>query len=227
MPPSSSSPTHQLRRLAAFAMVLALPSYASAHTPPPRYPRLRPTLELSPWVALGGGALVLDRTSAAVFDLRLGGDATVAIGREGDTRLGPFIEAATATFASVQAVGGVELFLGAAPRPLRMFYYTGEGVFTARLGAGWAWRDHDVAEARSTPIASLTLTYGYRAPFSLREYRDELVPEDEPRPAMRYMTGARLWVGATVDLRETPGWQLSGGIEFEPVGTFRYLLGLY
>ena len=128
---------------------------------------------------------------------------------------------------SAPAFAEEPLFLGAAPRPLRMFYYTGEGVFTARLGAGWAWRDHDVAQARSTPVASLTLTWGYRAPFSLRDYRDELVPEDEPPAAMRYMTGARLWVGATVDLREAPGWQLSGGIEFEPVGTFRYLLGLY
>ena len=222
MPPSLSR-----RHLAALALVCASPSLASAHTPPPRYPRLRPTVELSPWVGLGGGALVVDGSSAAVFDLRLGGDATVALRRDGDLRLGPFVEAATATFASFQAVGGVELFLGAIPRPLRMFYYSGEGVFTARLGAGWAWREHDVADARSTPVASLTLTYGYRAPFSLREYRDELVPELEMESAMRYMTGARLWVGTTVDLRETPGWQLSGGIEFEPVGTFRYLLGLY
>jgi hypothetical protein len=225
MPPSSLSRRH----IAALALaaLCARPQAAAAHVPPPRYPRLRPTVELSPWVGLGGGALVVDGASAAVFDLRLGGDATVAIGREGDTRLGPFVEAATATFASVQAVGGVELFLGAIPRPLRMFYYSGEGVFTARLGAGWAWREHDVADARSTPIASLTLTYGYRAPFSLRDYRDELVPELEMQSAMRYMTGARLWVGTTVDLNGTPGWQVSGGIEFEPVGAFRYLLGLY
>ena len=41
------------------------------------------------------------------------------------------------------------------------------------------------------------------------------------------MTGVRLWVNATVDLRDAPAWQLTGGIEFEPVGSFRYLLGLY
>jgi hypothetical protein len=179
-------------------------------------------------VGLGGGALVVDGVAAGVFELRLGGDATVALRRDGDLRLGPFVEAATANFASVQAVGGVELFVGAAPRPLRMFYYPGEGVFTARLGAGWAWRDHPAADARSTPVATLTLTYGYRAPFALREPRDEFTedPEEPARP-LRYMTGARLWVGATVDVDGSSAWQLAGGIEFEPVGTFRYLLGLY
>jgi hypothetical protein len=216
--------------LAALALALHAAA-ASAHQPPPpppRYPRARPAWELSPWVGLGGGALVVDGAATGVFDLRLGGDATVALDRAGDLRLGPFVEAATATFASVQAVGGVELFVGAVPRPLRMFYYPGEGVFTARLGAGWAWRDHDAAAARSAPVAALTLTYGYRAPFSLRETRDEFTgdPEEPTRP-LRYMTGARLWVGATVDVDGAAVWQLSGGIEFEPVGTFRYLLGLY
>lgn len=216
-----------LALLFALVACLALPSVAAAHQPPPRYPRLRPTAEVSPWISLGGGALVVDGASAAVFDLRLGGDATFAIGRDGDTRIGPFVEAATATFASVQAVGGVELFIGAVPRPLRMFYYSGEGVFTARAGFGWAWRDHDAPDARSAPIASLTLTYGYRAPFSLREPGDETSIEPGVRAAVRYMTGARLWIGAAVDVTGLTPWQLSGGIEFEPVGTFRYLLGIY
>ena len=41
------------------------------------------------------------------------------------------------------------------------------------------------------------------------------------------MIGVRLWVNSVVDLRDSPSWQLTGGIEFEPVGSFRYLLGLY
>ena len=223
MPPSSLS----RRQLAALALLCAAPSVASAHVPPPRYPRLRPTLEVCPWVGLGGGALVVDGASAGVFDLTLGGDVTLPVDRGGDVRVGTFGEVATASFAGARAVGGLELFLGAAPRPLRMFYYPGEGAFTARLGAGWVWRDHAVADARSTPVASLTLTWGYRAPFSLRDYRDQSEAEPNQRDTLRYMTGARLWVGATVDLIGTSGWQLSGGIEFEPVGAFRYLLGLY
>lgn len=222
MPPSLFK-----RHLAALALACATPSVASAHQPPPRYPRLRPTIEVSPWVGLGGGALVVDGEGVGVFDLRLGCDETLPVDRGGDVRVGAFGEVATASFASVQAVGGLELFLGAAPRPLRMFYYPGEGAFTARLGAGWVWRDHAVADARSSPVASLTLTWGYRAPFSLRDYRDQSEAEPNQRDTLRYMTGARLWVGATVDLAGATAWQLSGGIEFEPVGSFRYLLGLY
>ncbi len=222
MPPSLSR-----RITAALALACAIPSVASAHVPPPRYPRLRPTLEVCPWVGLGGGALVVDGAGVGLFDLKLGGDVTLPVDRGGDVRVGTFGEVATASFASVQAIGGLELFLGAAPRPLRMFYYSGEGAFTARLGAGWAWRGHAVPDARSSPVSSLTLTWGYRAPFSLRDYHDQSEAEPNQRDTLRYMTGARLWVGATVDLAGATAWQLSGGIEFEPVGSFRYLLGLY
>ncbi len=212
------------------ASLVALPSVVAAHQPPPppaRYPRERPLLEVSPWLSLGGGALTAADTTTAVFDLRLGGDVTAPVGLNDDLRLGPFVEAATSTFASAQVVGGVELFLGAAPRPLRMFYYSGEGVLSVRAGFGWAWREHPVPEARSAPVATLTVAYGYRAPFSLREWSSETTPEPEPRAPVRYMTGARLWVGATVDATSAAAWQLTGGIEFEPVGTFRYLFGVY
>lgn len=212
------------------AVLVALPAVASAHQPPPpppRYPRQRPLLELSPWIALGGGALTVADGVTPVFDLRLGTDLTAPVGRNDDLRLGPFVEAATSTFSTAQVVGGVELFVGAAPRPLRMFYYSGEGVLSVRAGFGWVWRDHSLVDARSAPVAALTVAYGYRAPFSLREPGNETTPEPEPRALLRYMTGARLWVGATVDATSSAAWQLTGGIEFEPVGSFRYLLGLY
>lgn len=212
------------------AALAALPSVASAHQPPPpppRYPRQRPLLEASPWIALGGGALTVADAVTPVFDLRLGGDLTAPVGRNDDLRLGPFVEAATSTFATVQAIGGVELFVAAAPRPLRMFYYSGEGVLSVRAGFGWAWRDHALADARSAPVAALTVAYGYRAPFSLREPGDETTPEPEARRPLRYMTGVRLWVGATVDATSAAAWQLTGGIEFEPVGSFRYVFGAF
>lgn len=213
--------------LGTLATLCAAPSAALAHTPPQRFALLRPTWEFSSWVGLGGGGLVGADRATGVFDMRLGGDATVAIGRKGNLRLGPFVEVTTATFAGVGAYGGVEVFVGAVPRPLRMFYYSGEGVFSARLGAGWAWRGGDLPGAGSTPSASVTFTYGYRCPFSLREYENQYSEVPDRRAAGRYMIGARLWVGAAVDLRDGPAWQVTGGIEFEPVGAFRYLLGLY
>lgn len=219
----------RVRRASAFfggVAAFSVSTAAFAHQPPPRYPRLRPTLEVSSWVSLGGGALTIASETRAVFDLRLGGDFTAAVGRKGDVRVGPFVEVASATFETVQTVGGVELFLGAIPRPLRMFYYSGEGVFSARVGGGWAWRAWGGPAAESTPVASVTLAYGYRAPFSLREPENEWGDEPEQRSLARYMVSVRLWVNATVDLRDAPGWQLTGGIEFEPVGSFRYLLGI-
>lgn len=189
--------------------------------------RGRPPVEYTTWISLGGGALVAPDASMGVFDMRAGVDTTFGIGRKDDLRLGPFVEVGTETFASVRTIGGVELFIGAIPRPLRMFLYSGEGVLMARLGAGYAWRSDDLPGAHSTPVASLTLAYGYRCPFSLREPQDYESSEEIRRARARYMIGARLWVSTVVDLRDSPSWQLTGGIEFEPVGSFRYLLGLY
>jgi len=218
-----------MRARSPFLLTLALCAaapIARAHTPPPRYPRLRPPVEATSWLALAGGARSDGDVTRGVFDLRAGGSVTFNIGREGDHRLGPFVEASTATFASVAAVSGVEFSFGALPRPLRMFYYPGEGALSVRVGAGWTWRDAQPGAA-STPIASLTLAYGYRAPFSLREYSSEWSREPDTRDAARYMLGARLWVNTTVDLAAPHAWQVIGGVEFEPVGAFRYLFGLY
>lgn len=217
------------RALCLAAACALAPATASAQwsVAPPSYPVLRPALEYTTWVALGGGALVTPNATPGFFDLRVGGDFTAALGRSGDLRLGPFAEVATSSFAGVSAVGGVELFVGATPRSLRMFYYTGEGVFAARLGAGWSARGADLGGARGVPVASLTLAWGYRAPFSLRDWQGQTSTEPETRAPNRYMTGVRLWVNTTVDLATGPAWQMSGGIEFEPAGSFRYLLGMY
>jgi hypothetical protein len=220
-----------LRHLAP-CLVAALTAFAprvvEAHPyqPPRMYTLRRPPLEVSPWVGLGGGALVGPVDTSGVFDMRLGGDFTAAIGRKGDLRLGPFVEVATSSFASAQTVGGVELFVGAVPRPLRMFLYPGEGIFVARFGAGWTWRTERLPASQNAPVVSVTLAYGYRAPFSLREPTVESETPD-PLPLARYMTGVRLWTSATVDLDAAHAWQVTGGIEFEPVGSFRYILGLY
>ena len=220
------------RRALTLCVALALPARALAHQAPPpsrAFSSPRPTSEVTSWVALGGGALsdAAYTTTTALFDLRLGGDITFGIARKNNLRLGPFVEASTPTFAGFSAVGGVELFLGAVPRPLRMFLYSGEGTFLMRFGAGYALRGDRLAPAASSPVGSVTVAYGYRCPFSLQEPDHDPWTSTEPRPAARYMIGVRLYVNATVDLRDAPSWQLTGGLEFEPVGSFRYILGLY
>lgn len=208
-----------------FLMSFVHAGLAAAHPPPPRYPRERPHLEVSSWVALGGGAVTHGADTRGVFDLRLGGGFTRGVSRSEDVRLGPFVEVASASFASVHAVGGVEFFVGAVPRPLRMFRYPGEGTLVLRAGGGYAWRDG--LPGASSPVASLTAAWGYRCPFSLREPADEWTDKPYERATARYMIGVRLWVNATVDVSGDPAWLVSGGLEFEPVGSFRYLLGIY
>lgn len=209
----------------ALGVVLFGAPLARAHTPPPSYAAERPMLELSSWLGLGGGALSTATATRGLFDLRLGFDVTGALNDDGDLRIGPYVEVSSGTFSSFCATGGVELFLGGAPRPLRMFYYSGEGTLLVRLGAGWSWW-HDVRDVVA-PVASLTVAYGYRAPFSLREYSEETSEEPGQRATTRYMVGARLWANATVGFSSSALWQVTGGIEFEPVGTVRYLFGLY
>jgi hypothetical protein len=158
-------------------IALAVAARVNAHQPPQRYQRLRPSLEGSSWVGLGGGGLLGTNATRGVFDLRLGGDLTFAMGRKDDNRIGPFVEIGSASFSTLSAVGGVELFFGAMPRPLRMFYYSGEGTLLVRVGAGWTWRQ-ELPGATSAPVASLTVAYGYRCPFSRSEPENEW--SDEP-----------------------------------------------
>lgn len=212
-------------RLSTLAALLLSGSHASAHVPPPQFPVERPRLEVTSWVGVGGGALGEGKAARGVFDLRLGYDVTLPLGREGDLRVGPFLEVGSATFASLGVVGGLELFLGATPRPLRMFYYDGEGTFLFRFGGGWSWWS-DLPTATSTPLASVTVAYGYRCPFSLREPTQEWAEEPGQRRPARYMVGVRFWVNGQAGLASRV-WQLTGGIELEPVGSFRYVLGLY
>ena len=219
--PMRSAISYLLRCIGPAVVILLAPT-ASAHTPPPQYQLERPGLELTSWIGIGGGASSIDGSLGGVFDLRLGVDFTASLGSTGDVRIGPFVEAASASFASLSAVGGVELFIGAVPRTLRMFYYPGEGSLSLRLGAGWGWW-----REQSAPVGSLTVAYGYRCPFTLREYSEESVDEPGRRDAARYMVGVRLWANTTVGFANGGVWQLTGGIEFEPVGTFRYLFGLY
>jgi hypothetical protein len=207
-------------------LVVAAAREASPHVAAPGYPVERPTLEIASFVGVGGGGRPVGGEARAFFDLRLGYDVTLPVARDGDVRVGPFLELGSATFASFAVVGGLEAFLGGTPRPLRMFYYAGEGTLSVRLGAGWGFWS-DLPQTSSSPIASVSVAYGYRAPFSLREPSEQMAATPGHRESARYMTGARLYTNATFGLRAAGIWQVSGGIEFEPVGAVRYLFGLY
>lgn len=221
-----------VRALGLTAVLLAAPSawaqfqVQQLEVPPQRFAVERPTLEVSSWLGLGAGAMPLGQGAHGVFDLRLGADLTLPVSGDGDLRVGNFVEVGSATFASLGVVAGLELLVGAAPRPLRMFYYSGEGTLVVRVGGGWTgWTD--LPDATGAPVASLTLAYGYRCPFSLREYTDEWADRPGQHGTVRYMVGVRFWANTTVGFAAQRVWQVTGGIEFEPVGTFRYILGLY
>ena len=85
-----------------------------------------------------------------------------------------------------------------------MFFYNGQGILIARAGAG-------------PHVVTAALAYGYRAPWRLWG----------PWPgASRYMIGVRLVANAARSLDDPHDWSVSAGIEFEPIGSIRYLLGI-
>ena len=58
---------------------------------------------------------------------------------------------------------------------------------------------------------------------SVHSYRGALVAVAGVAQPRMYAESQAGWV----DLREAASWQLTAGVEFEPVGGLRYLLGLY
>jgi hypothetical protein len=128
----------------------------------------------------------------------LGADLAVRLSR--DVRVGPWIELRTS---SDPLVGG-ELQLTGVPRTLDMFWYQGRGVLALRAG-----RDGDLATA--------AVAYGYQAPWDLLRPR-------HGRP--RYMIGVRVVASATRALADPRVWSATVGLETEPVGALRYLLGI-
>lgn len=193
---------------------------------------MRPFAETSSWVRLGFGRAMLDERSRVdadlgVAELGLGADVTWALSDDGDTRWGPWVRGQTSDFKTHSAHGGLELYLGGLPNKLRMFHYTGEGYALVQLGGGWTG-----GRAGSRPTLSATVTWGYRAPFRLwKRLSCDRATFDRDlgarRAASRYMIGARLYTSAQADPNDLGYWQWTGGLEFEPVGALRYLLGMY
>ncbi len=206
-----------MSKLVAISMILLATATAVASPPPPPpepEPERRPAIEWSTWIRLAYGvanhgdepgvARVVspptEATRESGFEAALGIDLTAAIGAGGDRRLGLWAEARTSSLPVV----GAELLIGALPAKLDMFFYDGEGVLVVRGGG-------------NPEVVTASVAYGYRCPWDLW---------GPWRGATRYMIGVRVVATATRSIADPDDWAATLGLETEPAGALRYLLGI-
>ncbi len=199
----------------------ATASTAAARPPPPPdeiargSERDRPLVEWSTWVRVAyGWAPAADDARPRVigpdtdrdpgqesgWESALGAELSLPLTRRGTLRVGPWVEARTS---SGPMLGG-QLVLAARPAKLDMFFYEGEGIWMVRAGGN---RD----------LITGAVAWGYRAPWDLF------------RPARgdsRYMIGVRVVATATRSIDDPGRWSATLGLETEPLGALRYLLGI-
>ena len=198
-------------------LVVLVATEALAHPPPD--PEIayageteRPTLiEWTTWLR---GGIVVDRaepapTSAARTttpvgnierDRTLGGAIgagfTLPLGNK--LRFGPWVELRSW---GLPLVGGE---VTALPGSLDLFFYKGSSAITVRAGA-------------NPDVRSAQLGLAYRAPWDLFG----------PRPrASRYMIGVGVVATVTQSRTDPKDWSALVGLELEPLGAIRYLLGI-
>lgn len=207
-------------RLLALAILL-VPALAVAHPPPPPPPELayepeRPVVEWSTWFRLGYGiahvpsetvARATEPTVAAIekqrtVDAALGFELSLPLTHAGNLRIGPWFE--FRGFSEHPVVGG-EVVLTAVPRTIDMFLYKGQGILALRGGG-------------NDRVATGSLAYGYLAPWDLFDAHGG--------GASRYMIGVRLVATVTRALDDPRVWSATAGLEVEPFGAIRYLLGI-
>ncbi|HEY5949878.1 MAG TPA: hypothetical protein VIV40_30500 [Kofleriaceae bacterium] len=208
-------PSH-VRIVALIAALLVTARTAAAH-PPPELAEPEPTdwhhdrafFEWSTWIRLGFGVerVAVDSLARSttppptheqqtMFDGALGADLTLPIPTR-RIRLGPWIE-----LRPQGVFAGAEVSI--AGSPLDMFWYEGERVYTVRAGSSMT----DVTAA---------VAWGYRCPWKLwGPYND----------TTRYMIGVRLVASATRAVADPNDWSMSLGLEFEPIGSLRYVAGI-
>jgi len=198
----------------ALLLVLLLGGVASAHPPPEPDPEpSRPALEWSTWFRLGVGMRPADpppvarttttpdtsRGQVTTWDAALGIELTTGISESGNVRLGPWLEVRGAS-----VVGGGELVIQRVPKTIDLFFYEGQGVLVMRAGG-----NHERATGQ--------LAYGYLAPWDLF---------GRPGGGTRYMIGVRFVATYTRAIDDPRDWSATIGLETEPVGALRYLLGI-
>lgn len=199
----------------SLVLVLVVAKVAAAHPPPllaedpPIDWRHDPaTLEWSTWLGFGIGVAssppaFTARGAAVSADLHTdwmfsaGIDATVPLAHR--VRLGPWLG-----LHDLEPMIGGEVQVTASPADLDLFFYPGEGVWTFRVGAG---ADHLTA----------AIGWGYRCPWKLWGPYNR---------ATRYEIGPRITLAATRAYFDSKDWSATIGLEVEPVGALRYLLGI-
>lgn len=204
----------------ALLVLVALTRLAAARPPPPPDEdpyeggswRDHPArIEWSTWLRLGYGVAYERSDTAARTTTPT--PPTDDDSHHGHWELGAGVEAslvltrhsrigAWAELRGRQGFGGAELIITGAPRSIDMFLYQGEGVLALRGGIG--------PDQQQTAA----LAYGYRCPWKMFG--------DAPR-STRYEIGARIALTVT---RSPTEWSSTLGIELEPVGALRYLLGI-
>ncbi len=197
-------------------MLLVLARTAAAHPPPPddyeeptNWRRDRAFFEWSTWIRLGAGVESVPSENVArstlpqpthdqrmLWDPALGADLTLPIPTS-KVRMGPWVE-----LRPQDVFGGVELSI--AGDDLDMFWYEGERVYTLRAGS-------------SMTHVTGAFAYGYRCPWKLWGPYSK---------ASRYMIGVRLVASVSRAVEDPKDWSGSLGIEFEPVGSLRYVAGI-
>jgi hypothetical protein len=204
-----------VRFLAAIAILVAAAPVAASPPPPDDYEeptswrRDRAFLEWSTWIRLGFGVERVAVENAArstlppqlhdqqtAWDAAIGADVTLPIPTS-NVRMGPWFE-----LRPQGVFAGAELSI--AGGDLDMFWYDGEVVYALRAGS-------------STTHVTGAFAYGYRCPWKLwGPYSD----------ASRYMIGVRLVASTTRAVSDPNDWSMSFGIEFEPIGSLRYVGGI-
>ena len=202
-----------MRSVVATVVILVSVGEAGARPPPPPDEPVvekRPAIEWSTWLRVGYGVgpeepevrarIVVAEEDEGVSGWEVAGgiDATVGVGR--GVRVGPWAEVRT----SSDAVVGGEIVLTGRPKKLDMFWYEGEGVWIVRAGGNRGVRTGAIA-------------YGYRAPWRLW---------GPWRGTTKYMIGVRFVASVTQDNDQRDRWSATFGLETEPVGALRYLLGI-
>jgi hypothetical protein len=180
----------------------------------PAPPERRPVIEWSGWARIGLGTESqapdgVARSSTprprrgerrTTVEAALGAELTLPIALRGDLRFGAWTEVRT----SSGPVLGAELQLQAVPNHLDLFGYDGRGILSIRAGG-------------NAHVVTGAIAYGYLAPWKLWGPWDG---------ATRYVIGVRAVASVTRSVDDPREWTATAGLELEPVGAFRYLLGI-
>lgn len=214
--PTGSCVEPGVRILTALAMLLAARA-AWAHPPPELayedtdWRRDRAFAEWSTWIRLGWGVAAEPSDTIArsttpmptrtvdqhtAWDAALGADVTFPL-PTAKVRMGPWVE-----LRRKGVFAGGELNI--AGDDIDMFWYRGERVWSIRAGSSMT----DITGA---------LAFGYRCPWKLW---------GPYHPGTRYMIGVRIVASATRAVADPDDWQMSLGLEFEPLGSLRYVGGI-